>query len=155
MPKISPEEALDKVFELAVRLTEAMQRGLGERGLTGSQAEVLLVLDREGDMVQRRLSESLHCTPRYVTVLVDALEAEGLVSRRAHPTDRRATLVSLTTRGTAAAARMNAERRLAAQWLLGDVSAARLRTVVAVADQLLERIAAAGGAPPTESEQQR
>lgn len=155
MPKISPEEALDKVFELAVRLTDAMQRGLGERGLTGSQAEVLLVLDREGDMVQRRLSESLHCTPRYVTVLVDALEAEGLVSRRAHPTDRRATLVSLTTPGTAAAARMNAERRLAAQWLLGDVSAARLRTFVAVADQLLERIAAAGGAPPTESEQER
>jgi DNA-binding MarR family transcriptional regulator len=34
-----------------------------------------------------------------VTGLVDALVAQRLVTREAHPTDRRATLVTLTPRG--------------------------------------------------------
>ncbi len=102
-------------------------------------------------MVQRQLSDSLRCTPRYVTTLIDALEAEGLVRRRSHPTDRRATLVSLTKRGTAAAKRMDAERHEAARWLLGDVPAADLATFVAIADQVLERIAAAASPPPAGS----
>ena len=139
----SPEEALDKVFELALRLSEVMQRGLGERGLSASSAEVLLTLDQGGPMVQRQISESLRCTPRYVTALIDGLEADGLVKRSRHPTDRRATLVSLTRRGSAAAARLVAERQQAARWLLGDVPADGLATFVAIANQVLERIGAA------------
>jgi DNA-binding MarR family transcriptional regulator len=61
-----------------------------------------------------RLLEQLHCggpdrmgalgdelglTPRNMTALVDAMEEEGLVARRAHPTDRRAVLVELTAAG--------------------------------------------------------
>ena len=138
-----PVEALDTVFELAVRLTDAMQRGLGERGLNASRAEALLVLDRAGAIVQRQLSEALRCTPRYVTAIVDDLEAEGLVRRERHPTDRRATLVVLTELGATAAAKMSAERRQAAQWLLGDVAPRSLSTFVTVARQVLDRIAAA------------
>ena len=145
-----PLAALDKMFELAVRLTEAMQRGLGERNLTASRAEVLLALVRNGPMVQRQLSESLRCTPRYVTALVDALEAEDLVRRGPHPTDRRATLVALTNDGATAAARMENERQQAARWLLGDLPAADLRTFMAVADTVLGRIA---GAAPRSGEE--
>ncbi len=154
-PHSDPDVALDKLFELAVRLTDAMQRGLGERGLTASRAEALLVLERAGPMVQRALSESLRCTPRYVTTLVDALEAEGLVRRTQHPTDRRATLVALTARGAAAAARMGTEREQAARWLLGDIAPADLGTFVAVADHVLERITAASPTnPPAEAEKE-
>ena len=135
--------ALDKLFELAVRLTEVMQQGLGERALTPARAEVLLVLDQAGPMVQRELSEVLRCTARNVTTLVDALESHGLVKRSPHPTDRRATIVSLTKRGTAATSRMSSERQQAAHWLLGDVSSADLATFVTIADQLLDRIGAA------------
>ena len=146
----SPEEALDKLFELALRLTEVMQHGLGERGLSASGAEVLLTLDQGGPMVQRQLSESLRCTPRYVTALIDRLEADGMVKRSRHPTDRRATLVSLTRRGSAAAARLVGERQQAARWLLGDVPADELATFVGIANQVLERIGAAvpGAASP-------
>lgn len=137
-----PVEALDTVFELAVRLTDAMHRGLGEGGLNASRAEALLVLDQAGAIVQRQL------TPRYVTAIVDDLEAEGLVRRERHPTDRRATLVVLTDAGTAAAARMTAERGQAAQWLLGDVAPHSLSTFVAVARQVLDRIGAATPVEP-------
>ena len=45
------------------------------------------------------LGMELGVTPRNVTKLVDALEEEGLVRRRAHPTDRRATIIELTPKG--------------------------------------------------------
>jgi len=46
------------------------------------------------------LSGELGVTPRNVTALVDALEQEGLVRRKPHPTDRRATVVELTEQGS-------------------------------------------------------
>jgi DNA-binding MarR family transcriptional regulator len=39
-------------------------------------------------------------TQRRITALVDALEEDGLVKRRPHPTDGRSTLVSITPAGT-------------------------------------------------------
>ncbi len=129
--------ALDRVFELAARLGDMMERALDERGLSTARAEVLVVLHQRGPMVQRELSQALLCTPRHVTGLIDLLEAQGWVARGPHPTDRRATLVSLTEE---AAARMHAERQEAAAALFGDVPADDLATFVAVLDQVLDRI---------------
>jgi DNA-binding MarR family transcriptional regulator len=42
------------------------------------------------------LAGSLGVTPRNVTALVDALEAEQLVRREPHPTDRRITMIEIT-----------------------------------------------------------
>jgi DNA-binding MarR family transcriptional regulator len=42
------------------------------------------------------LADALAVTPRNVTALVDGLEAEGLIRRVPHSTDRRVTLVELT-----------------------------------------------------------
>jgi DNA-binding MarR family transcriptional regulator len=132
--------ALDRVFELAARLGDMMERALDERGLSTARAEVLFVLHERGPMVQRELSQALHCTPRHVTGLIDILEAQGWVARGPHPTDRRATLVSLTEQGAKAAARMHAERQEAAAALFGDIPANDLATFVAVLDQVLDRI---------------
>jgi DNA-binding MarR family transcriptional regulator len=132
--------AFDRVFELAARLGDLMERDLSARGLSTARAEVLFVLHQRGPMVQRELSQALRCTPRYVTGLIDALEAQGWVARSPHPTDRRATLVTLTERGTAAAARMHTERQEGAGALFGDVPADDLKTFVAVIDQVLDRL---------------
>src|SRR3954451_21379182 len=53
----------------------------------------------EGPIMMSDLGEQMGVTPRNVTKLVDELEGEGLVRRRPHPSDRRATLVELTNRG--------------------------------------------------------
>jgi DNA-binding MarR family transcriptional regulator len=45
------------------------------------------------------ISDELGVTRRNVTALVDALEEEGLVRRMPHTTDRRATVIELTSRG--------------------------------------------------------
>jgi DNA-binding MarR family transcriptional regulator len=53
----------------------------------------------EGPIIMSDLGEELGVTPRNVTKLVDELEAEGLVRRLPHPSDRRATLIELTKKG--------------------------------------------------------
>src|SRR5260370_17154108 len=84
--------AFDRVFELAARLGDLMERDLSERGLSTARAEVLFVLHQRGPMVQRELSQALRCTPRHVTGLIDVLEAQGWVARSPHPPDRPPTL---------------------------------------------------------------
>jgi DNA-binding MarR family transcriptional regulator len=56
----------------------------------------------------RALAARLAADPPYVTLIVDDLEARGLVQRMPHPEDRRAKLVELTAAGRAAAARADA-----------------------------------------------
>jgi len=90
---------VEHVFELAVALVEGMDRGLSEHGLSRARAEVLWALGRCGPVTQRQLAETLLCSPRNVTTLLDALEANELVRRTRHPDDRRAVLVELTNRG--------------------------------------------------------
>lgn len=41
----------------------------------------------------------MQVSPRRITALVDALEADGLVARRPHESDRRSTVIELTEAG--------------------------------------------------------
>ena len=136
------ERAVEQLFELAVRLGDAMERGLAERGLTMARAELLWRLQRRGPATQRALSEDLRCTPRNVTGLVDALETAGLVERRAHPTDRRATLVTLTDAGAQMAAPMDAGYRAMGRELFDDFSEDEFRVFASGMDRILGRIGA-------------
>jgi len=134
--------AVERLFELAVLLGDAMERGLAERGLTLARAELLWRLRRQGPMTQRALSESLRCTPRNVTGLVDALEASGLVVRRPHPTDRRATLVTLSNPGSGLAATMDEGYQETASHLFDDLGPEALSVFIAGMDHVLERLRA-------------
>jgi DNA-binding MarR family transcriptional regulator len=141
---------LERLFQLGVVLTASMDAGLAERGFTRARAEVLWQLQREPKRTQRELSQLLRCTPRNVTDLVDALEASGLVVREPHPTDRRATLVTLTRRGKSEVMRMQAGSRALAGVLFADLSSTHLSTFETVLDLVLTRLgeaAARSGVP--------
>jgi DNA-binding MarR family transcriptional regulator len=69
-------------------------------------------------------------------MLVDTLQADGWVVRGPHPTDRRASVVSLTDRGIDAVSAMDAERRAWAHDLFGDVPPDELATFVAIVERL-------------------
>lgn len=141
---VRADDAMDRLFDLAVVLGDLMNRRLAEHGLTPARAEVVWLLHRGGPCTQRELSQALKCTPRNVTGLVDALEAAGLVARSAHPTDRRATTVSLTERGTTLVAGWGRDRTRGTAHLLGDASAAELTTFVTVLDRILGNLRAGG-----------
>lgn len=129
--------AFDKAFELVTHVAELMQDALAQRGLTTPKAQVIYALHHEGPQVQRKLSEALRCTPRHVTALIDNLSEAGFVARGPHPTDRRATLVTLTPQGVEAAERMARERKESAEELLGDVPDHQLVAFIAVADRFI------------------
>lgn len=59
----------------------------------------------------KELAEVLRIAPRSATEVVDLLQEKGLVERVVDPTDRRATLVSVTPRGAALRGRVQEDQR--------------------------------------------
>ena len=142
MHNVEPTEdarsiALERLWSLAALLNDAMEAGLAERGLTLARAALLWQLQRDGPSTQQSLSRALRSTPRNITGLVDALEVDGLVERAPHPTDRRATLVTLTAKGAALARAMKTDQDRGAQFLFSDVTAAELSTFLKVVERVL------------------
>lgn len=132
--------ALERLWGLAILLGEGMQAGLAERGLTLARAGLIWTLQERGPVTQGALSRVLRVTPRNVTGLVDALEADGIAVRKAHPSDRRATLVSLTEKGAALARVLRREQDDFAQRLFDDFGPQELSAFTAVLDRVLARI---------------
>ena len=130
-----------QVEDLSPRLVEALasferayarwvKSPLRNTGLTYARIRLLRVLDRSGPRIMSALSDELVVSPRNVTVLVDALETNGLVRRRAHPTDRRAMLVELTPQGVETCDVMYTEHIEAVGELFSDLSDADQRELL-------------------------
>ncbi len=75
------------------RLRAALAR---RSGIGATDLDALEHLEADGPLTQRELGDRLSLTSGAVTMLVDRLEAGGLVRRCPHPTDRRAVLVELS-----------------------------------------------------------
>ncbi len=67
-------------------------------GSTPKRMYLMGLLYEYGPMMMSDLKDRLGVTATNVTALVDALEKDGFVKRRPHPTDRRATIIELTPR---------------------------------------------------------
>ncbi|MGH3407449.1 MAG: MarR family winged helix-turn-helix transcriptional regulator [Streptosporangiaceae bacterium] len=85
-----------RLFRLAPRLVEPQDLGARQYGLGFARGRVLWALQESGPVLMRALSQQLGISPRTVTGLIDALEADGWVTRSPHRVDRRATIISLT-----------------------------------------------------------
>ena len=106
MPPVEPGPATPTGLEVAERLISAAHRlkQFANAQLAASRTSVprtrLLAAvqsrprQRMGDLAAR-----LDITGRTLTVMVDALEQEGLLARTVDPGDRRATLLELTPAG--------------------------------------------------------
>jgi DNA-binding MarR family transcriptional regulator len=68
-------------------------------GESVTRLRLLYELHCNGPRKMTDLADTLGVTPRNVTALVDGLEAEGLLRRTDHPTDRRVTIIELTGGG--------------------------------------------------------
>jgi DNA-binding MarR family transcriptional regulator len=95
--------AVTSVMRVQQILLSAVDGALRPHGLTFARYEalVLLTFSRTGQLPMRVMGDRLQLHPTSVTNIVDRLQADGLVRRVPHPTDRRATLVEITDTGTA------------------------------------------------------
>lgn len=126
-----------------------MKRAIDRLGLTPSRTHLLWELGQRGPVSQRVLGEVLKVTPRAVTGLVDALVADGLVTREPHPGDRRATLVTFTPRGEMLVAQLKRDHKALARALFAPMSRREFdgftRGLSGVIDRVRAHLAATGG----------
>src|SRR5215207_7843357 len=94
---------------------------LQDRGMTYARMRLLGALHCSGPQIMTSISDELGVTRRNVTALVDALEEEGLVRRKPHPTDRRATVIEMTARGARTMDRIYDEHRAAVADLFAEL----------------------------------
>ena len=118
--------------------------------LSPRQFQLLGLLHERGPLGQRELGQLMEIDPSILVTLLNPLEAEGLLSRRRDPLDRRRHLVTLTARGerrlaAAAQAQREAEDELFAG--LDECQREELRVLLtALKDSLSGDCAAAGDA---------
>ena len=94
------DESLSEAFGTVARqLREKSAETLAPWDITPAHLRALRTLSRHGTMRLSELSDHLRIAPRTATEVVDALQAQELVRRRADPADRRATLVEVTEHG--------------------------------------------------------
>jgi DNA-binding MarR family transcriptional regulator len=100
--------------DLRVVLGQLMRRLRAEHRFPLSQGAVLGRLDREGGRSVSELATAERVRPQSMAQTVADLEADGLVTRRPDPHDRRRALVELTEQGRAA---LQADRAQREGWL--------------------------------------
>jgi DNA-binding MarR family transcriptional regulator len=150
-----------RLFALAPRLVEILDLGAREYGMSYARGRVVAALQASGPVLMRALSQDVGVTPRTITGLVDALEADGWVERRAHPTDRRATIVALTPAAEAAFARLIEGYRGLAQDLVSGIPEADQQCALGVLGHISARLddavrrGTAAFDPPTSPADQR
>ena len=118
-----------------------VRRLRSQHGFPLTHGAVLGRLDRGGPQSVSDLAAAERMRPQSMAQTVSELEADGLVERRADPSDRRRALIELTEQGRSALA---ADRRAREDWLaqaierdLSDDERSMLRDAV----ELLRRLA--------------
>ncbi|MFD5881362.1 MULTISPECIES: MarR family winged helix-turn-helix transcriptional regulator [Streptomyces] len=135
-------EAAAIAAELRIATGRLIRRVKDEDRIPLGQAAVLGALDRNGPMTTSDLAADHRVRPQSMARAVGLLLEQGLVTRRAHPTDGRKSLVELSDAGRTA---LEAERGRRAGWLAQAIAAElsdEERELLARSIVLLERLAA-------------
>ena len=94
------QTALASTLRLSVmRLARRMRAQRADTMLTLSQLAALATLDRHGPLTPGELAAHEKISPPSMTRLLGVLEAQGLVIRTAHPTDRRQVTLAVSPAG--------------------------------------------------------
>jgi DNA-binding MarR family transcriptional regulator len=144
---MNPEiTVLDRLLEISDLFQKDMTHAFDGTPLTAARIRLLWELQHLGPSTQHALATRLEVSPRNITGLVDALEASGYVTRSPHPTDRRATIVSLAASAESMMQQMQRDHAELTADLLGAVQpgdrAGLERGVDAIAARLRELVAA-------------
>ena len=111
-----------------------------EPGVSYARMRLLGALHCGGPKIMSGISDELGVTRRNITALVDALEEEGLVRRRPHPTDRRTTVIELTGEGARTMDTLYDEHRRSVAELFAELSDEDRRELVRLLGLLRGRL---------------
>lgn len=91
------------------RLAYALRAPLARQGVTPTRLTAMVVLDKSGPLRAGDLAAVLNISAASMSRLSEVLEEGGWIAREPDPADRRACLLSLSDRGTAALEQLRRE----------------------------------------------
>ena len=92
----------------------------------------------EDGVRQKTLTEELRINPSSVSEMISKLENDGYVKRTVDPTDKRATLITLTELGEARTAELSDERNERLDRAFGNLTDAEKEQLIALLEKLTE-----------------
>src|SRR6266581_2125030 len=107
-----------------------------------SDFAVLELLLHKGPQPVNAIGRRVELTSGAITTAVDRLESRGLVTREAHPSDRRARIVRLTAAGEEQAAKIFAGHKVAMDLAASGLSKTERATLI----ELLKKLGFSAGA---------
>jgi DNA-binding MarR family transcriptional regulator len=126
-------------LRIAIARLSRRMRAQGGSSLSATQHAALAAVDRHRSMTPRELAEHEKVQPPSMTPVIAALEEQGLLVRRPHPTDGRQVVLHLTDKGRGL---LKEERRRKEAWLarrlqeLTNEERAILRRAAPILDKL-------------------
>lgn len=142
-----PVRVANMVHAAAIHLLRRLRKTDIDTGLSPARLSVLSVLVFSGGKTPGELADIEQVRPPTMTKLIQALESEGLVMRRAHKRDKRALFIKITARGRRKLINAQQLRIQILVELMNTLDVDELRTL-AVASKLMERLAAVTRAHP-------
>jgi DNA-binding MarR family transcriptional regulator len=140
LPEGSAEEAMCALMSTSKLIQRFAQGRISAEDLpakmSGPRMGVLFAVHEAGGMRMGDLAQRLGVKARTVTDLVDGLEREGLLVRKADPDDRRAIRLELPARAAAHFAKMRSVRQSFVQEIFSTLKPAERKTLVKLLDKL-------------------
>ena len=142
MVSMTPPELAAQLRPALLRLTRLIRNQRVDMSVTLTQLSALATLRKHGPLSPGELAGIERVQPPSMTKVLALLEDRGLVTRQAHPTDRRQAIIVLAQPGIDL---LDSERRSRDAWLsrrlaeLTEDELALLLSVVPVLDKLAEQ----------------
>jgi DNA-binding MarR family transcriptional regulator len=133
---ISAEHMGERFITVYHRLHRVADDYMSASGLSLSRTKVLRQLQRSGPTRQGVLAVHFGVVPHSITDIVDGLERDGLAERLPDPADRRAKLVALTDKGTAALVVAGAARERLLNHVFGAIDPDEREVLTGLLDRL-------------------
>lgn len=131
-------EFIFQMVETARLMRNHVDQRAREHGTTRAQWGVLARLRRQEGLNQAALAEQMELQPISLARLLDRLQNQGLIERRADPSDRRAYRLYLTPPGRDLVNDLDSVRSQIADEMLGDVSDSTLITALDLLAEIRE-----------------
>ena len=131
-------EFIYQMVETARLMRNHVDHRAREHGTTRAQWGVLARLRRQEGLNQAALAEQMELQPISLARLLDRLQSQGLIERRADPSDRRAYRLYLTPPGRDLVNDLDSVRSQIADEMLGDVPDSTLITALDLLAEIRE-----------------
>ena len=147
-------EALVSIIKTSSMLLRLSDRFFAPFKTTDIQFNILMILKNsthEG-ISQQELSEKLVVTKSNVVGLVDRMERQGLVERKAHPTDRRFNQIVITQKGRELVEKVEIHYYKEVDRMMAGLSESEKRAIIEATAKVREYLKKCGEGVGDESE---